>query len=68
VRLLLEAEGRTWPIAKIGPDTIVPAAAFNIPACDAEIVLTVDGKERRWKVELIDGVCPFDTEVRIRNR
>ena len=68
VRLRLEAGGRTWPIAKLGPDHFVPSGRLDLPPCNADIVLTVDGKERRWSVQLIDGACPLDSEVRIRPR
>jgi hypothetical protein len=68
VRLRLEAEGRVWPLAKIGGGKIVPSTALELPSCDAVVVMTVDGLERRWDVRLVDGACPFDADVRIRNR
>lgn len=66
VSLHLEAEGQVWPLAKIGPDHVVPRERFDLPPCDAEIVMTVDGDERRWRVRLVRGVCYFDSTVRVK--
>jgi hypothetical protein len=68
VHLQLEAEGRVWPLAKIGKDHIVPAEKLELPPCDAVVVMTVDGSERRWNVRLIDGASPIDFDVRTRPR
>jgi hypothetical protein len=68
VRLRLEAEGKTWPLAKIGKDHIVPAAKIELPPCDAVVIMTVDGDERRWPVHLVDGATPFDFDIRTRPR
>lgn len=62
----LEAGGRSWRVAKLCSDHFVPAERFDLEARTAEIVLTVDGKERRWTVSLINGrVCYFDSDVPI---
>ena len=34
------------------------------PPCDAEIVMSVDGDERRWPVRLVDGAVPYDATLR----
>ncbi len=66
LRMWLEANGRTWPIAKLGPDHFVPTAGFELSPCDARIVMTVDGEEHYWQVRIVDGVFPFDDSVRIQ--
>jgi hypothetical protein len=67
VRLRLEAEGRTWPLAKMGKNHVVAACPIELPPCDAVVILTVDGAERRWNVRLIDGATPIG-DIRTRPR
>jgi len=68
VRLQMEAQGRIWPLAKIGKDHVVPAGQIELPPCDAVVIMTVDGSERRWDVRLVDGVSPIMGDVRTRPR
>jgi hypothetical protein len=68
VRLELEADGRTWPLAKMGRGHVVPASKIELPPCDAVVIMTVDGSERRWNVRLIDGATPIDHDIRTRPR
>jgi hypothetical protein len=68
VRLQLEAQGKVWPLAKMGRGHIVPSAPIELPPCDAVVMMTVDGSERRWNVRLVDGASPFDTDIRTRPR
>lgn len=63
VRMWLEADGQTWPIAKLGPDHFVPAIRFDLTPCEGEIVMMVDSDQRRWNVRLRKGVCYFDASV-----
>jgi len=65
IRLRLEADGKSWPISKLGPDGFFPTHPLELDPCAAEIIMTVDGDEHRWKVRLIDGAVPFDSKVRI---
>lgn len=65
VELHLEANGREWPLAKTGRDHFVPAARFELPACDGVIVVSIDGKEHRSNVRLVNGVSFFDSRVQI---
>ena len=65
VAMRLEAGGKVWRIAKLGPDYFVPVDRVEIPAGRGEIVMTVDGQERRWKVRIPNDVFPFDNEVKI---
>jgi hypothetical protein len=37
----------------------------EIPAGRGEIIMTVDGEERRWKVRIPNDVLPFDNDVKI---
>ncbi len=64
VQLFLEANGPSRRLAQVGPGRIVPRDQIELDAGPAEIVMVVDGKERRWGVHLVDGIVPFDTEAR----
>ena len=66
VQLRLVANGRSWPVAKLGPDHFVPSERLELLPCDAEIIMTVDGDERRWNVRIVEGACIFKTVVKIR--
>ncbi len=65
VAMWLETAGKVWRIAKLGPDHFVPIDRAEIPAGRGEIVMTVDGQERRWKVTIPNDVLPFDNDVKI---
>ena len=65
VRLWLEANGNRWPIAKTGPGYFVLAERIELAPCDAEIVMSLDGQERRWQVPLQQGICFFDSYVAV---
>ncbi|HET6323415.1 MAG TPA: hypothetical protein VFG04_01850 [Planctomycetaceae bacterium] len=66
VDLRLEVKGQTWPLAKTGRDHFVPAERFNLKPCDGVIIVRIDGKEHRSKVNVVNGVCFFDSRVTIR--
>jgi hypothetical protein len=68
VDLRLEAQGRTWPLAKTGRDHFVPAEQFELEACDAVIVATVDGEEHRSNVRVVNGVRFSDSRVAIERK
>jgi len=55
VRLFLMTQDDTYPLAQIGPNDVIFSKPVNLPPCDAEIVMHVDGTERRWQVRLPQG-------------
>ena len=63
VCLVLVVAGRTVPLWQIGPNSITLRDPVELPPCEAEIVMYVDGDERRWRVFLPYGAVPFDSEV-----
>lgn len=65
VAMRFEADGNVWGIAKLGPDHFVPIDRVKIPAGRGEIIMTVEGQERRWKIRIPIGTLPFDDEVKI---
>jgi hypothetical protein len=64
----LSVEGRVLPIAQLGPDFIILEKSADHPPAEAEIRLSIDGRERRWKVFLPDGLTAGKLEIRIRHR
>ncbi|MBW3542082.1 MAG: hypothetical protein KY476_17570 [Planctomycetes bacterium] len=64
VELKLVVEGSEYRLAQIGPGFIMFRDTPRLPQCMAEIVMTVDGREQRWPVRLVDGAVPFDEAVR----
>jgi hypothetical protein len=67
LELRLEADGKSWPLAKLGSDHFVPDehCKIELDPCDAKIVMTVDGDEQVWRVRLVHGAVPFEQSVRI---
>jgi hypothetical protein len=67
LELRLEAEGKSWPLAKLGADHFFPdeRCAIELGPCDARIVMTVDGDEHSWRVRLVHGAVPFERSVKI---
>lgn len=58
VQLRLVIGERVLPLAQVGPDRIVLRESADCPPTAAEIVMHVDGRERRWPVYLPDGISP----------
>ncbi len=56
VRLSLHVNAETLDLAQLGRDFIILDTPQDIPAQEAEIVMSVDGYETRWPVFLPDGI------------
>ena len=67
VHLNLYANSEFYPLSKIGRNEIFFRDPVTIPAGVAEVIMTVDGREHRWKVELVHGAVPFDDAVVTRH-
>ena len=63
VRLELRAEGRVFDLASIGPNKFVPRDPLELPSCDAEIVMFIDGAGFLWPVRLPNGAVPFERSI-----
>jgi len=55
VRLHLLVGDRTLELAQIGPNDIVLRTPADLPPGDAEIIMEIDGKQRRWSIHLPQG-------------
>ena len=65
VRMQLCIDGYTFAIGQLGPDFIILDQPRDYPPGEAEILLSIDGRVRRWPVQLPDGVTAGKPETRI---
>jgi hypothetical protein len=67
VRMALAMNGHVFSVAKMGPGFVVLRNPIAHPPAEAELSLSIDGNERRWRVELVDGIAADGGDVRIRS-
>jgi len=65
VRMKLYVNGHVFAIGQLGPDFLILDDTADQPPGEAEILLSIDGRERRWKVRLPDGIACGKPETRI---
>ena len=53
-------------MAELGPGFVVLRNPIPHPPAEAELTLSIDGYERHWRVELIDGIVPDGGDTRFR--
>ena len=63
VQLRLIIAGREYPLAQIGPDFVMLREPADLPSCDAEVVMMIDGHESRWPITLQHGATRAELEV-----
>jgi len=68
VDLRLFAQGKSYPLAQIGPDFVIFKTPVKLEPCDATIIMHVDGEERRWSVALPDGATRDSDLVKTQSR
>jgi hypothetical protein len=56
VRMQLCVNGHVFKIGQLGPDFIILDNPIDHPPADAEIAMSIDGRQRRWSVHLPEGV------------
>jgi hypothetical protein len=56
IRMELCVNGSVLPIAQMGPDFLVLVNPIDHPPVDAEVGMWIDGREKRWRVHLSDGI------------
>ena len=64
VRMYLTIRGDVLRIAQLGPDFLILRNTAEYPPCEAEITISIDGDERRWRVYLPDGISWVRVETR----
>lgn len=65
VQIRLFVNGQVLPVAQLGPDFLVLQEPTNHPPAEAEIAMSVDGRESRWPVRLVDGIAIEQRKTRI---
>lgn len=63
VKIQLLIDGRSIPVAQLGPDFLLLDSAFNHPPDNARLVLQVDQNERNWAVRLPNGISAASNRV-----
>ena len=61
----LHVNGRVLSIGQLGPDFLILRETAEYPPTEAEISLSVDGRTRRWRVRLVDGIAATRVKTRI---
>ena len=52
----LRVNGRTFSIGQLGPDFLILDDPSDHPPAEGEVMVSIDGRERRWTVWLPEGV------------
>jgi hypothetical protein len=63
VRLELRVGGEVFDLASIGPNRFIPRNPMELPTCDADVVMFIDGVGFLWPVRLPNGAVPFEKTI-----
>lgn len=61
VEIELLMNGRRFSVGQVGRDVLIFDEPVSLPATEGELVLTIDGRSRRWSVSLHAGQQPSRT-------
>ena len=65
VQMQLSVNGHVLSIGHLGSDYVILDNPIDHPPSDAEIFMSVDGNESRWRVKLVDGLSVSRARTRI---
>lgn len=65
VQIQLNVNGFSLAVGQLGPEYLILHEPTEHSPADAEIVMSIDGRVRRWNVYLPDGISPSKTRTRI---
>jgi hypothetical protein len=65
VKMRLLVNGNSIAVAQMGPDFLFVDAPINHPPGSASLILQVDQSERRWNVDLPEGMSSTSKRVAI---
>jgi hypothetical protein len=65
VRIQLTLNGQVLSVAQLGPDFIIIRNRKDHPPTTGEIAMWIDDYERRWKVNLPEGIRANQDKTRI---
>ena len=57
VKISLFVNGRSIPVAQLGPGFVLLDETINHPPANATVMMRVDQSERRWNVRLPEGIA-----------
>lgn len=60
--------GSSVPIAQMGPDFIILEGTSESQPCDAVLELNIDGHQRRWQINLPQGISASSRTVEIARK
>jgi hypothetical protein len=63
VRLQLIVDGRTLDVEQVSPDSCLLVRPIDHPPCEAQFVLSVDGRRREYRVVLPQGISSTSSLV-----
>ncbi len=66
VDLKLIVGDQTYQLGQVGPELVIIRDPVTLPPCDAILVMTIDGHERRSNIRLLDGASPDKTITRTK--
>jgi hypothetical protein len=61
----LRMNGDVFPVAQLGPDFLILDNPTDLPPGLGEIEVWIDGRHRRWTVEVPGGVRTGERETKI---
>jgi hypothetical protein len=65
VRIHLNVNGFTLPVGQLGPEYLILRESAEHAPTTAEIVMSINGKVRRWNVHLPDGISASRVRTKI---
>jgi hypothetical protein len=65
VRMRLCVNGHSFSIGQLGPDFVILDDPADHPPAEAEVSVSIDGREQRWAVHLPDGISSGMPATRI---
>ena len=68
VQIQLWVNGHVLPVSQLGLDFLVLKEPTDHPPAEAEIAMSVDGRESRWSVYLPAGLAVAERRTRITRR
>ncbi len=66
VRLTLRTTAGQFSLGQIAPDYIILHPLHQLPPGTGEIILSINGRERVWEVDLPEGSSPTKPRTAIR--
>jgi hypothetical protein len=68
VQMELRVNGRVFDVGQLGPDFVMLRDPVEHPPADGEMMVSIDGHVKRWRVLLPEGVSPGKDRTRIVER